>query len=99
MKWKETTDKNNPLSCRGEYCFDIPWLEHSTNGGGAYYSVRKNISGLWEAIFWHGNRGHSVGKPSETEIVAKEECLEHLKKMYAGFYFQMGKILGGYYRD
>ena len=32
MKWIETIDKNNPLSCRGEYCFDTPWLEHSTNG-------------------------------------------------------------------
>jgi hypothetical protein len=99
MKWIETTDKNNPLSCRGEYCFDTPWLEHSTNGCVAYYSVRKDISGLWEAMFWHGNRGHSVGKPSKTEIMAKEECLGHLKRMYAGFSVQIGKILGGYCED
>jgi len=95
MKWIETTDKNNPLSCRGEYCFNIPWLEHSTNGCVAYYSVRKDISGLWKAMFWHGNRGHSVGKLCETEIAAKAECFEHLKRMYAEFSVQIGKILGG----
>jgi hypothetical protein len=99
MKWIETTDKNNPLSCEGEYCCDIPWLECSTNGGAAYYSVRKDISGLWDAMFWHGNRGHSVGKPAKTEIEAKEECLGHLKRMYAGFSVQIGKILGGYDED
>lgn len=98
MKWIETTDKNNPISCRGEYCSDIPWLEHSTNGGMAYYSVRKDISGYWEATFWHGNRGHSVNnfKHCKTEIDAKEECLKHLKRMYAEFSVQIGKILGGY---
>lgn len=98
MKWIETTDKNNPISCRGEYCSDIPWLEHSTNGGMAYYSVRKDISGYWEAMFWHGNRGHSVNnfKHCKTEIDAKEECLKHLKRMYAEFSVQIGKILGGY---
>ena len=94
MNWIETTDKNNPLSCRGEYCFDIPWLEHTTNGNVAYYSVRKDISGLWESMFWHGNRGHSVGKPSKTEIGAKAKCFEHLKRMYSGFSVQIGKILG-----
>ena len=36
MKWIETTDRNNPLSCLGEYCMDIPWLEHTTNGGISY---------------------------------------------------------------
>lgn len=96
MKWIKTTDEYNPLSCRGEYCFDIPWLEHTTNGNVAYYSVRKDISGLWESMFWHGNRGHSVGKPSKTEIEAKAECLEHLKRMYAGFSVQIGKILRSY---
>ena len=95
MKWIETTDKNNPLSCRGEYCSDIPWLENSTNGNVAYYSVRKDISGLWEAMFWHGNRGHSVGKPTKTEIEAKAECFGHLKRMYAGFSVQIGEIIDG----
>jgi hypothetical protein len=80
----------------GEYCCDIPWLEHSTNGGVAYYSVRKDISGLWESMIWYGNRGHSAGKPSKTEIDAKAVCLEHLKRMYAEFSVQIGKILGGY---
>lgn len=94
MKWIETTDRNNPLSCLGEYCMDIPWLEHSTNAWMAYYSVRKDVSGLWEAMFWHGNRGHSVGKPDKTEIEAKAECLEHLKRMYSGFSVLIGKILG-----
>ena len=98
MKWIETTDNNNPLSCMGEYCFDIPWLENSTNGGVAYYSVRKDDSG-WEAMFWHGNRGHAVGKPSKTEIAAKIECLEHMKRMYAVFSVQIGKYLGGYYEN
>jgi hypothetical protein len=96
MNWIETTDEYNPLSCRGEYCFDIPWLEHSTNGNLAYYSVRKDISGLWESMFWHGNRGHVVCKPSKTEIEAKAECLKHLKRMYAGFSVQIGKILRWY---
>jgi len=94
MKWIETTDKNNPLSCRGEYCFNINWLEHSTNGNVAYYSVRKDISGLWESTFWHGNRGHSVGKLYKTEIDAKAVCLEHLKRMYAEFFVQISEILG-----
>ena len=95
MKWIETTDENNPLSCGGEYCFDIPWLEHSINGGMAYYSVRKDISGYWEAMFWHGNRGHSVNnfKHCKTEIEAKVECFEHMKRMYSLFSVQISKIL------
>ena len=96
MKWIETTDEYNPLSCRGEYSCDIPWLQHTTNGGMAYYSVRKDISGLWESKFWHGNRGHYVSKPSKTEIEAKAECLKHLKRMYAGFSVQIGEILRSY---
>ena len=32
MKWIETTDECNPLSCRGEYSCDIPWLQHTING-------------------------------------------------------------------
>jgi len=70
----------------------MPWLEHSTNGGAAYYSVQKDISGLWKAMFWHGNRGHSVGKLAKTEFEAKAECLEHMKRMYAGFSGQISKI-------
>jgi hypothetical protein len=95
MKWIETTDKNNPLSCEGEYCFDIPWLECSTNGNVAYYSVRKDISGEWDAMIWHGNQGYSVGKSCKTEIEAKAECFEHMKRMYAGFSGQINKILRG----
>lgn len=95
MKWVETTDKNNPLSCRGEYCCDISWLEHTTNGGRAYYSVRKDFSGLWDATFWHGNRGHYVGKPAKTEIESKVACLEHMKRMYSRFSVQIGEILEG----
>ena len=101
MKWIETTDKNNPLSCRGEYCCDIPWLEHSTNRNVAYYSVRKDISGHWEAMFWHGNRGHSVNnfKHCKTEMAAKVECIEHMKKMFWLFSVQIGELLGGYYEN
>jgi hypothetical protein len=95
MKWIETTDEHDPLSCRGEYSCDIPWLQHSINGGMAYYSVRKDISGIWESMFWHGNRGHFVSR-SNTEIEAKAECLEHLKRMYAVFSVQIGEILRSY---
>ena len=82
MEWYETTNINNPLSCNGEYRCDVPWLEHSTNEGVAYYSVRKDISGHWEAMFWHGNRGHSVNnfKHCDNEMKAKIDCLEHMKK-------------------
>jgi len=99
MKWIETTDKNNPLTCRGEYCFDIPWLEYSSDGRVAHYSVRKNIHGLWKAMIWYGNRGLYVGKPSKTEFEAKAECFEHMKRMYAEFSGQINKILGGYDED
>ena len=96
MKWTETTDKNNPLSCRGEYCYDVPWLNHTTNGGMAYYSVRKDISGYWESMVWYGNRGHSVDnfQHSKTDIEAKEKCFDHMKKMFVEFSIQIGKILG-----
>ena len=48
MKWVETTDKNNPLSCRGVIiCRGLNTQQMET-----YYSVRKGISGLWEAMFW-----------------------------------------------
>ena len=99
MKWTETTDKNNPLSCRGEYCSDVTWLEHTTNCGRAYYSVCKDTDGTWYSTFWHGNRGHRVGKPSNTDIQAKCKCLEHLKRMYAEFSVEIGKILGSYYEQ
>lgn len=75
----------------GEYCCDIPWLEHSTNGGMAYYSVRKDISGYWEAMFWHGNKGHSISKPLGTEMAAKVECIEHMKRMYSRFSIDTAK--------
>lgn len=35
-------------------------------------------------------------KHCKTEIDAKAACLEHLKRMYAEFFVQIGKILGGY---
>jgi len=40
-------------------------------------------------MFWHGNQGHSVGKPSKTETEAKAECLGHLKRMHAEFSVQI----------
>lgn len=89
MEWKETTDINDPLSRRGEYRFNLPWLEHSTNGGAAYCSVRKNLEGLWETCFFHGNMGHTIGEPVVSVEDAKDQCMDHLEKMHKS----LGKML------
>lgn len=44
-------------------------------------------------MFWHGNRGYSVGTPSKTELEAKDVCIEHLKRMYAEFSVQIAQIM------
>ena len=84
MKWLDTTGSN--ITARdGEYTCFQPWLEMTGDKRIAYYTVKfckyHTRFSLWEATWWHGNMGHTVGESIELEK-AKEMCRLHFNKMF-----------------
>jgi len=64
------------------YVWEQPWLE-LVDGKHAKYTISQKDDRLWHTTWWHGNRGHKLGRTKTVEE-AKELCVKHLRKIYEG---------------
>jgi hypothetical protein len=78
--WKETTDKNDPLTRNGEWSLKLSWLR--SNYAPSRYSIRLE-DGTFRTCFWHGNQGHDFDRWKHYLSLdeAKLGCVVHLEKM------------------
>ena len=70
LRW---SDRQQPV-LGNELFAPVPAIEHSV--GSAGYTVRRDMSGIWNVSWWHGNRGYSVGSEI-TEAMAKAAAQAH----------------------
>lgn len=81
LRWREST---HDIYKTQSFFSEQPWIEHSV--GPAGYEVFYDSFG-WTATWWHGNRGHSLGRKPDAEAM-KEVCRRHLLSMLEGILSQ-----------